>query len=96
MSKEELERRQLENAPVIGDSEISPAAYLFHNQEEHDDLNLFESHSTKVKCPFCDAVSYSIVEYKTNVLGYLVGIMSILLFGFLSIIIMPFLVSLTK
>lgn len=50
----------------------------------------------KVKCPFCDAVSFSIVEYKTNVLGYMVGVMSILLFGFLSIIIMPFLVSLTK
>ena len=31
LSQEEIERRQLENAPVIGDSEISPAAYLFHN-----------------------------------------------------------------
>jgi len=52
--------------------------------------------STKVKCPFCDAVSYSIVEYKTSFLGYLVAILSILVFGFLSIILMPFLVSLTK
>lgn len=43
VSKEELERRQLENAPVIGDSEISPAAYLFQNHDEQDDLNLFES-----------------------------------------------------
>jgi hypothetical protein len=34
LSKEELERRQLENVPVIADSEISPAAYLFQNQEE--------------------------------------------------------------
>lgn len=50
----------------------------------------------KVKCPFCDAVSYSIVEYKTSLLGYLVAILSILIFGFLSIILMPFLVSLTK
>ena len=50
----------------------------------------------KVKCPFCDAVSYSIVEYKTSLLGYLVAVLSILLFGFLSIILMPFLVSLTK
>ena len=50
----------------------------------------------KVKCPFCDAVSYSIVEYKTSLLGYLVAILSILVFGFLSIILMPFLVSLTK
>ena len=29
LSKEEIEKRQLENAPVIADSEISPAAYLF-------------------------------------------------------------------
>lgn len=42
-SQEEMERRQLEHAPVIADSEISPAAYLFHNQEEQDDLNLFEA-----------------------------------------------------
>jgi hypothetical protein len=42
MTREELERQQLENTPVIADSEISPAAYLFHNQEEQDDLNLFE------------------------------------------------------
>jgi hypothetical protein len=50
----------------------------------------------KVKCPFCDAVSFSIVEYKTSLLGYLVAVLSILIFGFLSIILMPFLVSLTK
>jgi len=42
VSKEEIERRQLENVPVIADSEISPAAYLFQNQEEQDDLNIFE------------------------------------------------------
>ena len=42
LSQEEIERRQLENAPVIGDSEISPAAYLFQNHDEQDDLNLFE------------------------------------------------------
>ena len=29
LSKEEIERRQLEHVPVIADSEISPAAYLF-------------------------------------------------------------------
>ena len=43
ISQEEVERRQLENAPVIADSEISPAAYLFQNHDEQDDLNLFES-----------------------------------------------------
>lgn len=50
----------------------------------------------KVKCPFCDAVSFSIVEYKASTLGYLIAVLSILIFGFLSIILMPFLVSLTK
>ena len=50
----------------------------------------------KVKCPFCDAVSYSIVEYRGSLLGYLVAVLSILVFGFLSIILMPFLISLTK
>jgi hypothetical protein len=49
-----------------------------------------------VKCPFCDSVSYSIVEYRASFLGYLIAVLSILLFGFLSIILMPFLVSLTK
>ena len=34
LSQAEIEKRQLENAPVIADSEISPAAYLFQNQEE--------------------------------------------------------------
>ena len=31
LTKEEIERRQLEHVPVIADSEISPAAYLFQN-----------------------------------------------------------------
>ena len=106
MSQEEIERRKLQDLPVIADSEISPSAYLFQHQEEHDELNLFESEyhfwvltcfrSMKVKCPFCDAVSYSIVEYRTSFLGYLVAVFSILIFGFLSIILMPFLISLTK
>ena len=42
VTKEELERRQLEHLPVIADSEVSPAAYLFQNQVEQDDINLFE------------------------------------------------------
>ena len=59
-------------------------------------MNIFEQQSQKIKCPFCDSVSYSIVEYRASFLGYLIAILSILLFGFLSIILMPFLVSLTK
>lgn len=27
---------------MIPDSEISPAAYIFQHQEEHDDLKLYE------------------------------------------------------
>ena len=64
------------------------------NSKKHYLVTIYRS--MKVKCPFCDAVSYSIVEYKTSLLGYLVAIFSILIFGFLSIILMPFLVSLTK
>jgi hypothetical protein len=42
LTREEIEQKNLENAPVIADSEISPAAYLFQNQEDQDDLNIFE------------------------------------------------------
>jgi len=49
-----------------------------------------------VKCPFCDAVSLSIVEYKPSLLGYLLTILSMLIFGILSLVLMPFLISLTK
>ena len=68
----------------------------FLNNSNHSLIPYISYRSMKVKCPFCDAVSYSIVEYKTSFLGYLVAILSILFFGFLSIILMPFLVSLTK
>jgi hypothetical protein len=54
------------------------------------------SRSTKVKCPFCDAVSLSIVEYRPSLLGYLLTILAILVFGILSLVLLPFLVSLTK
>lgn len=52
--------------------------------------------SQKVKCPHCDAVSYSIVAYETNLLGYLLAVLGILVFGLLSMLMMPFLVGLTK
>ena len=68
----------------------------FLNNSNHSLIPYICDRSMKVKCPFCDAVSYSIVEYKTSFLGYLVAILSILFFGFLSIILMPFLVSLTN
>ena len=52
--------------------------------------------STKIKCPFCDAVSNSIVEYRPSLLGYLFTMLAMLLFGILSLVLMPILVSLTK
>ena len=56
----------------------------------------FCDRSTKIKCPYCDAVSNSIVEYQPSVLGYVLTVISMLIFGILSLILMPFLVSLTK
>lgn len=52
--------------------------------------------SQKVKCPHCDSVSHSIVAYETNLLGYLLAVLGILFFGVLSLLLMPFLVGLTK
>lgn len=49
-----------------------------------------------MKCPHCDAVSQSIVAYETNLLGYLIAVFAILVFGSLSLLMMPFLVGLTK
>ena len=46
--------------------------------------------------PVCDAVSNSIVEYRPSLLGYLLTMLAMLIFGFLSLILMPLLVSLTK
>ena len=41
-------------------------------------------------------MSNSIVEYKPSLLGYLLTMLAMLLFGFLSLILMPMLISLTK
>ena len=49
--------------------------------------------STKVKCPFCDAVSNSIVEYRPSLVGYLVAILAILIFGSLGFILLPVMIS---
>ena len=49
-----------------------------------------------MKCPFCDAVSNSIVEYRPSLLGYLMTMLAILLFGILSLVLLPLLVSVTK
>ena len=41
-------------------------------------------------------MSNSIVEYKPSLLGYLLTLLAMLIFGFLALMLMPFLVSLTK
>ena len=41
-TKAELLARELENVPTIPDSECSPAAYIFQQHEEKDDLGLYE------------------------------------------------------
>lgn len=87
---------ELEHASVIPDSEISPAAFIFNQTEEEKQQIIFEEKSQKVKCPHCDSVSYSIVAYETNLLGYLLAILGILIFGIMSMVMMPFLVGLTK
>ena len=49
-----------------------------------------------MKCPHCDSVSHSIVAYETNLLGYLLAVLGILVFGIMSLMLMPFLVGLTR
>ena len=95
-TKAELQAAELADVPTIPESECSPAAFIFTQQEERDDLNIYEEKSTKIKCPYCDAVSNSIVEYQPSLLGYIATMIAMLIFGFLSLILMPFLVSLTK
>ena len=51
---------------------------------------------TKIKCPYCDAVSMSLINYEPSLLGYLLTLIAMLLFGIIAMILMPFLVSLTK
>jgi hypothetical protein len=41
-------------------------------------------------------VTFSIVAYETNMLGYLIAVFAILIFGLMSMLMMPFLVGLTK
>ena len=50
----------------------------------------------KIKCPYCDAVSMSLVNYEPSMLGYLLTMIAMLFLGIIAMILMPFLVSLTK
>ena len=92
----EKEKAELDRAPVMPQSEMSPAAFIFATTDEEQQQILFEEKPQKVKCPHCDGVSYSIVAYETNLLGYLLAVLGILIFGVMSLMLMPFLVGLTK
>lgn len=96
MTQHELEKQQLADAKVIPFRERSPAAFIFNPTRQEKQQIIFEEESQKVKCPYCDAVSHSIVAYETNLLGYLLAVFGILVFGILSMLMMPFLVGLTK
>ena len=41
-SKAELIAQELADVPTIPDSEVSPAAFIFQQQEERDDLGIYE------------------------------------------------------
>lgn len=41
MTEVELQRKELENTPVIPQSEVSPAAYVFQYAEQ-DDIQIYE------------------------------------------------------
>merc|ERR1719469_575888 len=87
---------ELADVPMIPQSEISPAAQIFTQMEERDDIGIYEEQRTKIKCPYCDAVSMSLINYEPSMLGYLFTMIAMLMFGIIAMVLMPFLVSLTK
>ena len=57
---------------------------------------MFEEKSVKLHCPFCDTKGDSLVDYKTNILGYLLALILLLGLGWLSFCVLPMVLSLTK
>ena len=41
-TKAELQAQELADVPAIPDSEVSPAAYIFQQIDDKDDLGLYE------------------------------------------------------
>jgi C4-type Zn-finger protein len=52
--------------------------------EDPEEGVLFEEQSQEIKCPYCDTSALSIVEYRNNVLGYLVSLILLFTLGWLS------------
>lgn len=42
ITSEEIARQELDSAETIPESEVSPAAFLFKNHDDQDDLNIYE------------------------------------------------------
>ena len=57
---------------------------------------MFEEKSEFIHCPYCDLKAESIVDYKTNILGYLFALVLLLTLGWLSFCILPLIITLTK
>lgn len=70
--------------------------YWFQDDPEEGGANLFEEKSVKLHCPFCDTKGDSLVDYKTNILGYLLALILLLGLGWLSFCVLPMVLSLTK
>ena len=95
----------VKNTPISPPSQNSDANRRSERQmevirysylEDPEEGVLFEEHSVELKCPFCNTNAYSIVEYKSNILGYLVSLILLFALGWLSFWILPLVLSLTK
>ena len=96
--EEELEMESAviftEEEPITRSEESPVARAIKREQLLFDDPACQDSR--KVKCPFCDTVSISMIEYRPQLIGYLFIILSILVFGMAGFLLIPFLANLTK
>lgn len=70
--------------------------FRYHEDPEAEGGGLFEEKSVNLDCPYCKTRSQSLVDYKTNILGYLLALILLLGLGWLSFCILPLVLSLTK
>lgn len=70
--------------------------YRYADDPEEAGANMFEEKSVKLHCPFCDTKGDSLVDYKTNILGYVLALILLLGLGWLSFCVLPLVLSLTK
>lgn len=68
----------------------------YRYQDDPEEGTVFEAKSETIVCPHCDTRADSLVDYKTNFLGYLMALILLLGLGWLSFCILPLVLSLTK